>query len=118
MSLTAPQANALAIKLDVELNAVCHMCLSVVSFALEEGTPDEIAGALRRMTPELWADGLGERVLASVARLCAAGVPHALEALAELEARGGRSVVARAIVRRLAVELSARMRRAGEAAMN
>jgi len=118
MPLTAQQANALAIKLDVELNAVCHMCLSVVSFALEEGTPDEIAGALRRMTPELWADGLGERVLASVARSCAAGVHHALEALAELEARGGRSVVARAIVRRLAVELSARMRRAEEAAMN
>lgn len=118
MPLTPPQANALAAQLELELNAVCPMCLSVVSFALEEGTPDEIAGALGRMTPELWADGLGEQVLAAVGRLCAAGVPHAREALAELEARGGRSVVARAIVRRLAVELNARMQRAEEAAMN
>jgi hypothetical protein len=118
MALTNPQADALAAELDVDLDRVCHACLSFVSFALEDGTPHQVAGALRRMTPDLWADGLDEQALGAARRACRAGVPHAGEALADLEERGARSNVARAIVRRLAAELSERTRRAMEAAMN
>jgi phosphoserine phosphatase len=63
------------------------------------------------MTPDLWFDGLDAQALAAVRRACAAGVPDAEQALADLEARGGRSVVARAIVRRLAGELAERAAR-------
>ena len=63
------------------------------------------------MTPDLWHDGLDAQALAAVGRACASGVPDAERALAELEARGGRSVVARAIVRRLAGELAERAAR-------
>jgi len=118
MALTNSQADALAAELGLDLDRVCHACLSFVSFALEDGTPREVAGALRRMTPDLWADGLDEQSLAAVRRACETGVRHAGEALADLELRGARSNVARAIVRRLAAELSARTRRAMEAAMN
>jgi hypothetical protein len=48
---------------------------------------------LRRMTPNLWEDGLAEPAFA-----------------ADLERNGGKSSVARAIVRRLAEELSRRAR--------
>jgi hypothetical protein len=108
-TLTQGQADALAERLDLGLDGICLACLSFVSFAIERGEPAEIASQLRRMTPELWDDGLAERALASVHRLVAAGEPHADDALAELERRGGRSTLARAIVRRLASELVARV---------
>jgi hypothetical protein len=95
--------------LDLDLDSgICHACLSFVSFALDKGDPREIARELRRMTPELWADGLAEPALSAVRRACEIGVPDAEAALADLERRGGRSSVARAIVRRLAEELSRR----------
>jgi hypothetical protein len=108
--MTQSQAEELAAQLDLELDGVCHACLCSVSFALEGGQPREIAGALTRMTPDLWDDGLEGQALAAAARACELGVPNACEALAELEHRGGKSIVARAIVRRLAEELSARTR--------
>lgn len=97
--------------LDLDLNAgICHACLSFVSFALDGGDDREIAGRLRAMTPDLWADGLAEPALAAVRRACELGVPDAQAALADLESRGGRSSAARSIVRRLAEELSRRTR--------
>jgi len=103
------QADVFARELDVDLNAgICHACLSFVSFALDNGDPVEIAHWLRRMTPDLWADGLSEQALAAVRRACERGVANAPAAFADLERRGGRSSVARAIVRRLAEELSRR----------
>jgi hypothetical protein len=96
-------------ELDVGLDTgICHACLSFVSFALDNGDPSEISHWLRRVTPDLWADGLSEQALAAVRRACERGVPDAPAALADLERKGGRSSVARAIVRRLAEELSRR----------
>ena len=99
-------------ELEVDLDSgVCHACLSFVSFALDNGDPAEVVHWLRRMTPDLWADGLSGQVLAAVHRACERGVADAPAALADLERRGGRSPVARAIVRRLAEELSLRDRK-------
>jgi hypothetical protein len=109
-TLTRKQAQTLAQQLDLDLDGVCHACLCVVSFALEGGRPNEIAGALRGMTPDLWHDGLSEQALAAVGHVADAGVPHAREALADLEQHGGRSTVAQEIVRTLAAELSERSR--------
>lgn len=109
--LEQPRADALATMLDLDLDAgICHACLSFVSLALDEGDPVQIARQIRRITPDLWADGLAEPALAAVRRAYELGVPGAEAALADLEQRGGRSSVARSIVRRLAEELSRRAR--------
>jgi hypothetical protein len=108
--MTPSQTAEVAAHLDLDLDCVCHACLCVVSFALEGGDPGEIADALARMTPDLWADGLEGRALAAATRACELDVPNAFDALADLERRGATSIVARAIVRRLAEQLSARTR--------
>jgi hypothetical protein len=111
--LSQPRADALAARLDLDLSVgVCPACLSFVSVALDGGDRREIARELRRMTPDLWHDGLAEPALAAVRRACELGVPDAEAALADLECHGGRSVVARSIVRRLAEELRRRARTA------
>jgi hypothetical protein len=66
---------------------------------------------LRRTTRDLWDDGLDGPALGAARRAAARGTRGAAEALADLEARGGRSVVARAIVLRLAEELSREAKR-------
>jgi hypothetical protein len=105
------RADALAAQLELELDqGICHACLWFVCVELEEGNPHRITGALRRMTPDLWHDGLRERALAAVRRARDLGVVDADAALADLEQQGGRSGVARAIVRRLAEELNRRTR--------
>jgi hypothetical protein len=108
--LPQPRADALATMLDLDLDAgICHACLSFVSFALDDGDTVEIARQIRRMTPDLWSDGLAEPALAAVRSACELGVPDAENALADLERYGGRSSIARSIVRWLAEELPAEL---------
>lgn len=107
------RAEAVAAGLDLDLDAgLCIACLGIVAIALEYGDSAEIARELRRITPDLWADGLSEQALPAVRSACERGVPDAHAALEDLEGGGGRSVTARAIVRRLAEELQQRTRRA------
>ena len=105
------RAEAVAKQLELSLDGgICHACLSFVSFALDDGTPAEISGTVRQMTPVLWGDGLEEQALAAARQACERGVHDAAAALADLELKGGRSATARAIVRRLAAELTVRTR--------
>jgi hypothetical protein len=111
MRIQQVRADALAAALDLGDDIpVCCACLSFVSFALDEGDASEIARQTRRMTPVLWAEGLEEPALAAVRRASDLGIRDAQAGLADLERSGGRSWVARAIVRRLAAELSRRTR--------
>jgi hypothetical protein len=104
------RADAIAALIDVELDSgICFACLGIVSLALDWGDPSDIARELRRMTPDLWDDGLSEVAIQAVRRARDRAVTDADAALADLEERGGRSVVARAIVRKLAEELSRRV---------
>ena len=104
------RAGAFAAGLDVGLDSgICFACLGIVAMALDFGGPGDVARELDRMTPDLWADGLSEVAIAAVRRSRDTGVPDAHVALADLEERGGRSVVARAIVQKLAEELSRRV---------
>jgi hypothetical protein len=108
-ALTREQADELAAQLDVSLDdGICWACLSFVVFPLEQGDSRELTGELRRMTPDIWDDGLDVRALAAARRARDAGVPGASVGLADLERHGGRSVLARALVLRLAGELSRR----------
>jgi hypothetical protein len=112
MTLSTVRAAAIAAQLELDLDdGVCHACLSFVSFAIDDGDEREVRSWVRRMTPDIWSDGLDVQALAAVRRACDAGVADSQQALAELEAKGGRSVVARAIVRRLAGELAERAAR-------
>ena len=109
--ITPARAMRLAAELDVDLHCgICHACLSFVSLALDDGNRHRIQGELMRMTPLLWLEGLAEPALTAVRRACDRNVPDAELALADLEERGGRSAFARAIVRRLAAELTERTR--------
>jgi hypothetical protein len=109
--ISLAQARAVAARLDLGLADVpCLLCLSLVADALEEGQPHGITGALLRVTPDLWHEGLDGPALAAVRRARDAGTPYAGRALADLEAGGARSRTARAIVRRLAEDLRRRAR--------
>jgi hypothetical protein len=88
--------------LDVDDIAICHACLSFVCFSIDSGDPREIRRWTNRMTPDLWEEGLEQPARLALKR---AG---AREALADLDQNGARSHVARAIVRRLAADLSRR----------
>ena len=88
---------------------MCYACLGLVALAID-GDPAEATRQIRSMTPDLWNDGLAEPAFAAVRRALECGVPDAEAALADLEQRGGKSSVARSIVRRLATELARRTR--------
>ena len=108
--MTHAEAAALAaeLELDVDDLAICHACLSFVSFAIDAGDERKVAGSITRMAPDLWAEGLAQPVRIALRRARDRGVANADEAIASVDKSGPRSQVARAIVRRLAADLSAR----------
>jgi hypothetical protein len=106
-------ADAFARDLELRLDDVpiCLACLSFVAFAVDSGDEREVRRWTREMTPDLWDEGLALPVKLAVDRACRRGVRGAPDAAADLELHGSRSATARAIVRRLGEELSARARR-------
>ena len=89
--------------LDVERIPICQACLSFVSMSLTD--PKEARHWTFQMTPSLWEEGLREPALDAVRK-------HGdRAALADLEAKGGRSATARAIVLHLATQQHERARR-------
>ena len=102
-------ARALALRLDDV--PICLACLSFVAFAIDSGDEREIRRWTREMTPDLWDEGLALPAKLAVERARRCGVPGAADAVADLELHGSRSATARAIVRQLGEELSARAKR-------
>jgi hypothetical protein len=101
---------AARLEVDVRHARICLACLSFVSWPVGEGDEREALRMARQVTPDLWHEGLAEYALPLVAEARDGGVPGADAALADLEGRGGRSAVARALVLRLADDLSRRTR--------
>jgi hypothetical protein len=99
---------AAALDLDVDDVAICHACLSFVAFALDSGDEREVGRWIRRIAPELWAEGLERPVRLALERAGKRGVASTADAIASVARLGPRSPVVHAIVRRLAVDLSAR----------
>ena len=108
--MNAKQARRLVFELDLDVHRlpICLACLSFVSFAVDRGNPHEIAGATRRMTPDLWAEGLELPAWAALEDARDRGVEGADEAIADVLEHGCHGTVARAIVKRLAEQLSER----------
>jgi hypothetical protein len=96
--------------LDVDRLSICQACLSFVSMSLDD--PKEARHWCFQMTPHLWDEGLREPALDAVRKL------GDLEALRDLEAKGGRSKTARAIVMDLARQQDERAKRAWQAMQN
>lgn len=111
-ALPSADADRLAARLDLDVDeiGICHACLSFVSFAIDDGDDREIRRWTSRMAPDLWAEGLEQPTRRALEAARVRGVPGAGEALADVSARGGRSPVVKAIVLRLAADLSARAR--------
>jgi hypothetical protein len=99
---------AARLELDVDDVAICLACLSFVSIPLGRGDEREAASATRWITPDLWAEGLALPARLALERARRDGIPDADAGLADIAARQGSSVMARAIVRRLAADLAER----------
>jgi hypothetical protein len=111
--VTRAAAEALAAQLDLDVDdlAICHACLSFVSFAIDSGDDREVTSWTMRIAPDLWAEGLAEPVRMALRRARDRGVPNAREAIRVVEDKGPRTEAFYAIVRKLAAELSARAER-------
>lgn len=110
-------ADELALRLDVNLRShgVCYPCLGEVAHNLK--TRRRRGGEIEFVT-NLWAEGLGESVAFALARAVESGLPGAGPAHDDLLARGRRSDIFRAVVRRLALELDRETARAFAAWLN
>ena len=97
----------LAARLDLNVHDVpiCLACLSFVPIPIGSGDEREARSWARRMAPDLWAEGLEQPVRLALRRAQDAGVPGAAKAIANVEERGPRGVVAREIVLRLGRDL-------------
>lgn len=85
---------------------------------LEFGDDSTVAGTVRMVVPNLWAEGLGGPVEDALHSAARRGIPDADEALRDFEARGPRSDIFRAIVRRLAEDLKEEVDRTYRASLN
>jgi|SRR4051794_28099404 hypothetical protein len=115
--MDADAAAPLAARLSVGLGSpgVCYPCLGEVAHELAEGDGHRIE---QWVVPTLWVEGLGVTVTAAVERAVQVGLPNAVAARDDLAARGCRSGIFRAVVRRLARELHQETRRAIAASLN
>jgi len=110
--LTPQRAALLAASLDIEVwkAGICLPCLSLVSFPLDDGDEREVRRNTLNMTPILWDEGLAPTVRLALERARERGLKDADRALADIDRSGGRTTIARAIVRVLAIQLVAEMR--------
>jgi hypothetical protein len=106
MPLSPIRAAALAERLEIPFDGICLACLSFVSSAVHTGDERDVRVWVRRMTPDLWHDGLDTIALRHVGA-AAFDDAEAAEALADLERDGPRSTMARAIVLELGQRLAA-----------
>ena len=112
--MTAKRVTGLAKSLDVGLHSpgVCPLCLSLVATELDRPDGRRAAGRITVVASTLWIEGLDAPVREALALRARSGAADATEALQDLEERGFRSTIFRAVVRRLAEELAVDSRRA------
>lgn len=111
MRFTAAHARALVDELELDVNdsGVCKACLCFVAFAIDNGDEKDARRQTFALARPLWEEGLALHARLALERARVAGVPRAAEAIADVEQRGHRSPVVRAIVRRLGEGLLAEM---------
>jgi hypothetical protein len=110
--MDADAAALLAERLSVGLGShgVCYPCLGIVVHDGRKAEP--------WIVPTLWIEGLDVTVTAAVERAVELDLPGAVAARDDLRARGCRSGIFRAVVRRLARDLEQETQRAIAASLN
>ena len=68
MTRTEAVELAAELELDVDDIAICHACLSFISFAIDSGDEQKVAGSITSMAPDLWAEGLEQPVRLALER--------------------------------------------------
>jgi hypothetical protein len=106
MPLSHVRATALARRLEIPFDGICLACLSFVSSAVRSGDARDVHTWVRRMTPELWSDGLDEIVTEALVRHSDREDADAVEAHADVVRDGSRTTIARAVVLDLALRLA------------
>jgi hypothetical protein len=109
--LSVQRAAILAAELDLDVDhvGICFACLGIVASALDYGNERDIRSCTLRMTPDLWEDGLASPARLALERARLRGVKDADRAIADVDQKGARTTIARAIVRQLAHQLSVRV---------
>jgi hypothetical protein len=110
--LDRTRAAQLAAQLDVHVHEIpiCLPCLSFVVFPLDSGDERELRRATLHFTPILWDEGLAEPARQALERARVRRVKDADRAVADVDARGARTTIPRAIVHELAHQLVSEMR--------
>jgi len=113
-------AESLAASLDVTLasHGVCPACLFEVAWDRAHGDERAQRSSYAVFAPNLWLEGLGETVRRALVVASHDGAPGAAAALTDLDARGLRSGIFRAVVNRLADQLAQETQRAFDASLN
>jgi integrase len=85
VSLTYAEADALAAALDLDVDdiAVCHACLSFVTFALDSGDDCEVASSI---TPKVVSEVLGHSTIAMTLDRYSRAIPTIQETEVEVVA--------------------------------
>ena len=93
------------LELDVMTAGICLRCLTFVAFPLDSGHEREARREARKLTPDLWNEGLELAVLVALETAKRDGVSGAAEAIEDVQRQGHRSRVVHAIVWRFAEQL-------------
>lgn len=99
------------LELDVMTSGVCLACLTFVAFPLHSGDEREARREARKLTPDLWAEGLELTVMVALETAKRDGISGACEAIEAVQRLGPRAPVVEAIVWRLAEQLVEDMNR-------
>jgi hypothetical protein len=93
------------LELDVMTSGVCLACLTFVAFPLDSGDERQARREARKLTPDLWHEGLELTVLVALETARRDGVAGASEAIEAVQRHGSQAPVVEAIVWRLAEQL-------------
>jgi|SRR5918995_2299602 hypothetical protein len=99
------------LELDVMTSGICLACLTFVAFPLDSGDEREARREARKLTPDLWHEGLELAVLVALETAKRDGVSGATAAIEDVRRQGHRAPVVAAIVWRLAEQLVEDMHR-------
>jgi hypothetical protein len=100
-----------ALELDVMTAGVCLPCLTFVAFPLDLGDERDARREARKLTPDLWDEGLELALMLALESAKRDGVAGASAAIEDVRVHGWRSRVVEAAVWRLAEQLVEDIRR-------
>jgi hypothetical protein len=90
------------LELDFMTSGVCLPCLTLVAFPLDRGDVRAARREASELAPVMWEDGLDFATMLALESAKRDGVPCAQDAIDDVSRNGARSVVAGAILWRLA----------------